>query len=378
MVRKDRLKSTFMELLRINSPVRGEAALASYVSSILKDMGLSILVDSANRKTGGDTGNLIANLSGDEGLSPIMLNAHLDTVEPTKNIVLDIEGDIIRTDGNSILGADDKSGIACILEILRVIIENNLPHPPVDVVFTVSEEIGLLGAKNMDYSMIKAKVGYTLDACSPFEVIVGAPYQNSITIEVRGKESHAGCEPSKGINAIKVASNAISKITTGQIDRETTANIGVIKGGTATNIIPGYVEVKGEVRSYDEKKLERKTREIEGKFEGSCKLFQIEIDGNIFAPTVRYEVEREYNAFKIDKRDELVKRVFDIASSLNMKIVTRLGGGGSDANIFNEKGIRTVIMGSGMKNIHTKSEYINLEDMVACVQILIGVISSWR
>ncbi|MDO9575704.1 MAG: M20/M25/M40 family metallo-hydrolase, partial [bacterium] len=256
MLRKYRLKSTFMELLMTDSPSGKEGNLAKLLSSILEDMGLSVGFDSANRVTGGDTGNLIAYLSGDESLPPIMLNAHLDTIESTKGSAPLIESDIIKSDGNSILGADDKSGITCIVEALRVITENKLPHPPIEVVFTVCEENGLLGAKNLDYSMIRAKMGYALDTGSPFALVVGAPYHNGITIKVFGREAHAGAAPSKGINAIKIAADAISKIDTGQIDKETTANIGIIRGGTATNIVPGFVEVKAEVRSHNEEKLE--------------------------------------------------------------------------------------------------------------------------
>jgi tripeptide aminopeptidase len=364
-----------MELLTIDSPSGKEGDLARCLSSILKDMGLSVGVDSANRVTGSDTGNLIAYLSGDDTLLPLMLNAHLDTIEPTKDSVPHIEDDIIKSDGNSILGADDKSGIACIIEALRVIIEDGLVHPPIDVVFTVCEETGLLGAKNLDYSMIKAKRGYAVDTESPFAVVVGAPYHNSIVVNVFGRESHAGAAPSQGINAIKVAADAISKIDSGQIDRETTANIGVIRGGTATNIVPGYVEVKAEVRSHNEERLERKTKEIISEFEKSCNLFNNVIDGKSVAPMVRYDIEREYNAFRIDKEEEVVKRLFDAASMLNIQLETCLSGGGSDANIFNEKGITTTLIGTGMKNVHTKSEYINLEDMVICSELLIKAVS---
>ncbi len=362
----------------IDSPSGKEGNLAGHLSSLLQDMGLSCGFDSANKATGGDTGNLIAYLSGDESLSPIMLNAHLDTIKSTEGSAPVVEGDIIRTDGNSILGADDKSGIACILEALRVIIENNPPHPPIEVVFTVCEEIGLLGVKNLDYSMIKAKSGYVLDTESPFAVVVGAPYHNGITVKVFGREAHAGSDPSKGINAIKVAADAISKIDTGQIDEETTVNIGIIRGGTATNIVPGFVEVKVEVRSHNEEKLERKTKEIVSEFKKSCSLFSNEIDGKSVTPEARYEIIREYNAFRIDEEKEIVKGLFKAASGLNIQLEASLGGGGSDANIFNEKGITTVLLGTGMKDVHSKSEHINIEDMVACTNLLIKIISSSR
>lgn len=375
MVNKDRLKLAFTELLKINSPSGKEGNLAIHLSSVLKEMGLSVGFDSANRVTGGDTGNLIAYLSGDDTLSPLMLNAHLDTVEPTEGRAPLIEGDIIRSDGNGILGADDKSGVACIIEALRVIIENGLPHPPVEVVFTVCEENGLLGVKNLDYSMIRAKMAYAVDTESPYKVVVGAPYHNSIVAKIYGKEAHAGTNPSLGINAIKVAADAISRIALGQIDEETTANIGVIRGGTATNIVPGFVEIKAEVRSHDEEKLERKTREIASELENSCKLFNKEIDGKPVTPRVRYEIGREYNAFRIGKEEEVVKRVFKAASTLKLQLETSVGGGGSDANIFNEKGIMTVVIGTGMENVHTKSEYISLEDMVVCSELLIRMVS---
>ncbi len=174
-----------------------------------------------------------------------------------------------------------------------------------------------------------------------------------------------------------MASDAIAKITTGQIDEETTANIGVINGGKATNIVPGLVEVKAEVRSHDEEKLERKTKDIVTNFQNSCEPFKINIDGKEYEPKVKYDIEREYNAFRIDRDDELVKRLFEASASLNMDLETSLVGGGSDGNIFNEKGIKIVVLGTGMMNPHAKTEYINLEDMVVCANLLIRIISSW-
>ncbi|MCD5383347.1 M20/M25/M40 family metallo-hydrolase [candidate division WOR-3 bacterium] len=378
MLQKERLKSIFIELLRMSSPAGKERALAFYLSSILEDIGLSVGFDSANKVTGGDTGNLIAHLEGDENLPPLMLNAHLDTVESTEDLVPIVEDDIIRSDGNSVLGADDKSGIACIIETLRVITDEGLPHPPIDIVFTVCEETGLLGAKNLDYSRIRAKMGYAVDSESPSAVVIGAPYHNKIVIDVHGRESHAGVSPSNGINAIKVASDAISKIELGQIDRETTANIGVIRGGTATNIVPGSVELKAEVRSHNKNKLEGKTKEIVSKFEESALIFQKEIDGKIVIPEVRYDIRREYDAFRIKEGEGLVKRVFDAGSSVGIDIKPCVGGGGSDASIFNEKGIKTVILGTGMKNVHTKEEYISLEDMVRCTELLISLLEGQK
>ncbi len=373
-MRKDRLRTTFMDLIRINSPSLKEKTIADYIYKLFEGIGLSAGFDSARKVIGGDTGNLIVRFPGDESLPAIMLSAHLDTVGITENIVPVIEGDIIRSDGTTILGADDKSGIACIIETMRVIIENEIPHPSIDIVFTVSEEIGLLGAKNLDYSMIDAKMGYALDSESPFAVILGAPYQNTISVNVYGKEAHAGANPSSGINAIKVSADAISKIDVGQIDEETTANIGIIKGGTATNIVPGFVEIKAEVRSHNEAKIERKTRDIVSKFEESIPLFKKEIDGKTVMPEVRYDIKRDYNAFRVGDDEDVVRRVFDAASLVGMEIETRMGGGGSDANIFNEKGIRTVVLGTGMKKVHTKDEYISMEDMVTCTELLLGIV----
>jgi tripeptide aminopeptidase len=372
MVNEKRLTDGFINLLKIESPSKSERDIALFLKTKLKNLGATVFFDSANKKTGGNTGNLIAKVKGNKNLPPVMLNAHMDTVAPTAGLKVIQENGIIKTDGNTILGGDDKSGVAIILEILRVIEEDKIPHPPIDIVFTVSEEIGLLGSKNLDYSLISAKTGYCLD--TEEGVVIGAPFHNKLFLRVYGKEAHAGAEPENGINAIEVASKGIARLNIGRIDEETTTNIGIIRGGTATNIVPGQVEIKGEVRSHNKEKLNRETKKIIDCFKETAKSMGKEIDGKICFPEVEENVKREYNAFRFDSNDLMVKDATLAGKRIGMDIKTSIGGGGSDANIFNERGIKTLLIGTGMSKVHTKQEYIHIRDLVDCTRLMVEII----
>ena len=262
MINLERLKETFIHLVRLASPSKQEGLVASYVKEYLNELGIEWVEDKAADALGATCGNIIGWLDG-EGEIPLMLNAHLDTVQkPAEEVVVREENGILKSDGTTILGADDKSGVAIILEVLRVIKENNLPHPPLQPVFTICEEIGLLGAKHLDYSLLKAKWGLVLDGGNPAEIIHRAPTANRLQFVVIGKAAHAGVHPEEGINAIWLAAKAISSLQLGRIDEETTCNLGLIEGGTATNIVPDKVVIKGEVRSHKQEKLKAQTEKI--------------------------------------------------------------------------------------------------------------------
>lgn len=373
MIQEKRIVEEFLELIQIDSLSKKEGRFSKVVTEKLKQLGAKVSYDNAGKQIEGDSNNIIAKVAGSQGLPPLMLSAHMDTVTPGENIKPVIKDGVIQSDGSTILGSDDKSGIAVILEVLKVLKERNLSHPPLEVVFTVSEETGLLGAKYLDYSMLEAKYGYALDTGKITETITAAPSHNKIFVKVFGKESHAGTHPEHGISAIEVASQAISKMTLGRIDEETTANIGKINGGTATNIVAAYTEVEGETRSHNEEKLECQTEHMIQCFEEAVRNSGKTIEEQSFSAKIEKEITREYSKFHIPDDDLIVQKVLQAGERIDITIETKKGGGGSDANIFNEKGIRTVLVGSGMHKPHTKEECIKIDDLLLGAKLLLEI-----
>jgi tripeptide aminopeptidase len=262
-INKTRLENELINLIRISSESRNEKEVAEYIADAFKDISDEIIYDTSKEKTKSNTNNLIIKIKGANKNAPsILLCSHLDTVVPGNNIKPIKDGDVIRSDGTTILGSDCKSGIAIIIEVIRSLKEHNVSHGDIELLFTVCEEIGLLGSKNLDYSLIESKMCYVLDTCGVMSIINKAPSADRIKFEIYGKEAHAGLEPEKGINAIKIAARAVELMELGRIDFETTANIGKISGGIATNIVPNHVTLEGEARSHDPLKLKRQTDDM--------------------------------------------------------------------------------------------------------------------
>ena len=265
MTNNKRLIDEFLELVQIDSPSSKEGNVAKVLVKKLEEIGLSVEVDNAGEIHGGETGNVIATLKGNREGKKILFSSHMDTVSPGIGIkpIIDEEAGIIKSDGTTVLGSDDKAGIAAILEGLRYIKENNIEHSDITVVFSIWEEGGLFGAKSLDYSKLDVDYGFVLDSGgSPGEIIVKAPGQDRIAVKIKGRPAHAGLQPEAGISAIMVASRAIENMNLLRIDEETTANIGIVKGGEATNIVMPELEIIAEARSLDEGKLDAQTSQI--------------------------------------------------------------------------------------------------------------------
>ncbi len=373
MVNKDRLSETFKYLVEIDSVSREEGEFAKEIKKVLESMGAKTFVDSAGEKTGSDTGNLVAKFKGNVSAPSLLINAHMDTVQPGKGIKAVLKNGIFTSDGSTILGADDKSSIAVILESLRVLKENGLQYGPIDLVLTICEEIGLLGAKHFDLSLIDAKFGYALDATDVDGIIVRAPAANRLEFKIHGKDSHAGAAPEKGINAILLASKAIAGLEIGRIDRETTCNIGIIEGGIATNIVPNLVTVKGEVRSHDKDKLAKVTDDIVSSFKDVVENFR-KIDSKDDLPSLEVSIEKDFPSTDIPEDHHVVAMAVKAGKNLGRKIVCKASGGGADANIFFETGIITGVLGTGMRDMHTVREHVKLDDMVKATELLIEII----
>jgi tripeptide aminopeptidase len=356
MINQDRLVSTFLELVQIDSPSGQEEEIARHLTAALKSLGLTVARD--------QTGNVIGRLAGEGAL--LLVSAHMDTVEPGRGVKPIVANGMITSDGTTILGGDDKSGVAAILEALRVLVEQDLSHPPLEVALTVREETGLNGAKGLDLTTLRAKEGIVLDSGGPIgTIVVSAPSQNRLKAVVHGKTAHAGVEPESGINAIVVAAEAIAAMPLGRIDEETTANVGRIQGGTATNIVPDRVEIAGEARSHDQSKLEVQVQAMTEALKKAASQH---------GATVEIDVERSYSTFKLSKEDAIVQRAMAAANTLGLTPVLVPSGGGSDANIFNAGGIATINISSGMDKVHTTEERLAVDDLIKCAEFLLAIL----
>lgn len=372
MINSGRLAEMFKTLVEVDSVSGHEGEIAKKLATILQSLGAEIFFDNAGAKTGSNTGNLIAKVKGNREVRPLLLNAHMDTVAPGNGVQIIFEDGTFRSDGTTILGADDKSAIAILVEALQVVKENDLPHGPLEIVLTVCEETGLQGAKNLDYSFISAPYGFALDATDTEGIITRAPGANHLEFKVHGKDAHAGAAPEKGINAIWLAGKAIAELQIGRIDRETTCNIGVIEGGTATNIVPKLVTIKGEVRSHDEKKLQVVTDSIVNSFREAVDGYLPTHDEG--TPQLDVLVERDFSRTHIPDDHPVVKLAIKAAKNLGRKMITKSTGGGADANIFFEKGIMTGVLGTGMRDMHTVRESIGLSEMIQTAELVIEII----
>ncbi len=375
MIQRDRLKNLLIELVQIDSESRKEREIALRLKREMEELGGAVWIDDAGDKVGGNVGNVIAHFPGNlTGSEPILLSAHMDTVRPGAGVVPVLEGNILRSDGRTVLGGDDKSGVAIICEVLRVLRENRLPCTDLDVVFTICEETGLVGAKCLDVARLRARSGLVLDSDAVGFLFTRAPAANRMEFVVRGLEAHAGVCPEKGISAIQVAAEGISQMKLGRIDEETTANIGLIEGGMAVNIVPKAVALRGEARSHSEEKLEQQTRLMVRALEGAAARHVLELDGRRFQASVEARIERDYDSMNVPDGSSIVRLVQAAARSLGMEIQTQATGGGCDANIFNKKGLEVANLSTGMREIHTVKEWIDFNDLYTSADIVLEVV----
>ena len=373
---RDRLADTFRQLVQMDSPSREEGAVADWIKRTLKkEVGADVIEDQSRNQTGSESGNIIVRIPGTEKVTPLFFNAHLDTVEPGRGIKVIFKDGVFQSDGTTVLGGDDKAAVAILIEVARLLKEYRVSHGPIEFLFTVCEEIGLLGAKSLDPALLEAKAGYALDSSDPEILINQAPCAVRFKIRVVGRAAHAGLNPELGINAIQVAARAMAEVPLGRIDELTTANVGLIRGGKATNIVPEEVELEGEVRSHNPRKLREVRDQILEIFHRVAQDFgPVE---NAGLPLIKAEVIDDYPLMSVSEEHPLVATAEKVAKELGRKLRPGMTGGGSDANIFNAKGLATVIMGIGMQNVHTTSEHISLDDMVASAEFVLEIIGKW-
>ncbi len=366
MIRPDRLKRFFLDLVGIDSISRCEGRLAARLVDELRDLGATITFDRAHEAVGGEVGNMVARIPGTTAAPPFLLCAHMDTVEPGLGVRAVDEGDVVRSDGTTVLGGDDKSGIAIACEAVRAARERGVPHPPVDLVFTICEELGLLGARHLDITLVGARRGLVFDSDSPGVVFTRAPGSHALEAVVHGRAAHAGMAPEQGVNAIQVASEAIAAMRLGRIDPETTANVGLIRGGRAINIVPDEVRLRGEARSHDLARLDAQCRHMRGCLEAAVARH----------PGARLDLRIDplYQPMAIPDDAPVLQVLRAGAAAAGHTVRAAAMGGGCDANVLNRLGFEVVNLGTGMRDIHTTSEWVRVSDMVAAAEVTLATL----
>ncbi|PTK67374.1 M20/M25/M40 family metallo-hydrolase [Staphylococcus borealis] len=358
MINSQRLLETFLELVKINSETGHEEVIQPILKKKFEELGLHVVEDRASEKSWLGANNLICTLpatSDNQDVAKIYFTSHMDTVVPGLNIQPQINDDgYIYSDGTTILGADDKAGLAAIIETIQYLNDNKIPHGQIQFIITVGEESGLKGAKELDKSLIDAEFGYAVDASQPVgTTVVGAPTQMVINSTILGKTAHAST-PSEGISAINIAAKAISRMKLGQIDQYTTANIGKFHGGSATNIVADEVVLEAEARSHNNQSIEQQVAHMKEIFESTAQEFGGE---------AKVIIEKSYPGFKLNDEDKVTQYAINSAKELGLTGDTVIAGGGSDGSIINTFGIPTVILGVGYEHIHTTSERISIKSL---------------
>lgn len=365
MVNRERIVNNFINMAKISSPSLKEREVADYIKNQLLEIGMEVIEDNAGVEFGGNSGNIIGVLRA-PGKKKVLLSAHMDTVLPCDKVNPIIENGVIKSDGTTVLGGDDKAGIANIIEAIRVIKENNIEHPEIIVVCSIAEEIGLLGAKGFDIEKYSPDFSFILDSSGkPGIGIIQTPFSAKGKMRIIGKPAHAGIAPENGINALTVAAHAITKIKLGRIDSETTSNIGVVRGGEAVNIVMPEVTLQYEARSFSGEKLDNLLKETDKIFAETAKEFGAEFENG---------VTKGYSGYHLQDDEEILGYFKKACINIGLEPTTKSTGGGSDSNVYNEKGYKALTIAIGMTKVHTKEEYIEIEDMVNTTKLVIEIL----
>ncbi len=357
MIRRERLLDTFLALVKLDGPTGGEDPVARDVMARLAALGCVTARDSF--------GNVIARLAG-HGEEAMLLNAHLDCVQPCLNVHPVVTYGVVRSDGSTVLGADNRAGVAAALEVVTSLLEDGVRHLPLEIVFTLGEEAGLLGAKALDYGMLHARWGLTLDASGPVGGgVVSTPWHDVIKTTIHGRAAHSGVEPEKGVDAIRAAALGIAAMKLGRIDEETTANVGKIAGGTAMNIVADRVEVLAEARSRNEEKLKRQTSSMVQELDAAAARLGARAD---------IEVTRAYDGYNLTEDTPIVARMQSAARSVDIEPRLTVTGGGSDANILHAHGIDILNLTAGYQDAHTIHESIAVGELVKLATLVEAIV----
>ncbi|HUJ55639.1 MAG TPA: M20/M25/M40 family metallo-hydrolase [Gaiellaceae bacterium] len=352
----------FLELAALPTPSGEERAAADVVLRYLLGLGLEPDEDAF--------GNVYAGLEGTTEGTPLFFCAHLDTVPPSGELRPVVEEGVIRNAGGTILGADNKAAVVQMLEAVRRVLVENVPHAGIELLFTRQEEVGLLGAAAFDHTRLRAQLGFVYDQEGPIgEIVLGAPFAQGLEIAFHGRAAHAGMAPEEGRSAIQAAAKAISDLRLGRVDEETTANVGLIRGGTAGNIVPAACSFLAEARSHDERKLGELVQEM--------------LDACAFAASeteceMQSESRKQYRGYRFAKNDEIVRLAAAALGRSGQEVRYGLSGGAADANVFNERGVRCLNLTHGVHDFHSPHERIAVADLEAMVHVTVALVETAR
>lgn len=365
-----RLLDEFFELIQIDSETKNERLIADILTKKMEALGFTVEEDDSASRSGHGAGNLIATLEATtNGIDPIYFTCHMDTVVPGQSIQPIVKEDgYVYSGGTTILGADDKAGIAALLEMAKVIQESDKPHGPIQFIITAGEESGLVGAKAMNPDYLKAKYGFAVDSDGEVGgIVTAAPYQSKLWTTIYGKTAHAGVAPEKGISAISLAAKSIAGMKLGRIDEETTANIGRFEGGKATNIVCEEAFILSEVRSINPDKMKQQIDLMVEKFASTSESL---------GGKAETETQLMYPGFSIGDDEEVVQVAMKAIRTIGREPKIMTSGGGSDGNVFNGMGVPTVTLSVGYEEIHTKNERMPVKELEKLTELLLEIVGN--
>ena len=359
-----------LELAAIPSPPGEERGVADVVLRYLGELGLEPDEDDCGPRIGSSAGNVYARVDPTSEGTPLFLCAHMDTVPPDGNLEPVVEDGIVRNAGGTILGCDNKAAVAAMLEGVRRVVVENVPHAGIELVFTPKEEVGLVGAYAFDHDRLHARTGYVYDQEGAMgEVVLGAPWSRALEVRFHGRSSHAGMAPEEGRSAIQAAAKAIADLRLGRIDEVTTANVGTITGGTAGNVVPEWCSFSAEARSHDEAQLGEVVQEMLDAFSFAATESECEVE-----TTMR----KSYDGYRLKQDEPAVALAAAAFARSGFEPRYGLSGGGADANVFNGRGRRCVNLSHGVFGFHTPDEHVSVADLEAMVDVTVALVEAAR
>jgi len=375
MMNQKRAVKQFMDLVRISSESRNEKAFAEYITAYFQDLGYEVIEDvkSKEKVPGATVGNIIVKVPGVGVLSAepaIGLSAHMDTVEPGNNIkpLLSADGMRVESDGTTILGADDKGAVAQIIELIHVLREHEMSHPPLDLLFPICEEVGLLGARALDTSLFEAKNIYVIDGGTmPGDVLVASSSIYHVEGKITGKAAHAGVEPDKGISSIQVLAQAISEMTLLKVDEDTSSNVGFVKTDYPLNVVPEVTTFGFEVRSMDDQKATDQLAKMTKTLEDTAAHFGAKIE---------LDVTKLLNAYHVQTEHPLLKHYYKVCADNGVTVQEKVSRGGSDLSAYMDHGLQGIVIPTAGRAAHTLQEYLDIPTFIACTNILILLVTT--
>lgn len=366
-VNQDRLIELFLELVRIDAVSRCERPVNDCLIAKVRDFGFAFHEDKAGEKVGGNAGNLIVTVPG-QGDTVLFLGSHTDTVRPTGELKPQLRDGLITSSGDTILGADNRAGVAALLYLLEAAAHKQFSHTGFQAIFTICEEIGLLGAQHLDWSRVQAPHGYIIDSSMPpGNYVVKSPTAAEFKLDLHGKAAHAGLAPEKGVNAISMAAEILPLFATGRVDEHTVANIGIIRGGDATNVVPAHLHLEGEIRSFRHETIDQRLASWQDGIEAVC---------GRYGGTFTFHAEAHFTGYEIPSDHWLRRHLHERMQRIGLAPAPRPSQGGSDANVYNAAGKTAINLGMGAQNPHGNDERIAIADLVKTAELVCALVQS--